>query len=284
MRPHHLLEDMAALKLRLGEGFSSYVDVNCWQASESLLREAVAFDFTNYGPSEEHVDFGLDLLSRGVFSLPFPTCFFTWRSADRAQGVIVGSNALAYGNPYWSLITVGTCVLDGQVWETGFRVPYQVCLLDKADPMNSSAPIAPVLIGGENRQRNGEPVGDDVRYARAGQSMRFICGAISMLMSRDVSTRIEPVPMKLNAQRERKGKPPIGEAHVIKVNASVERHYREAGERFRTHASPKMHWRRGHFRTLHRGDENQRIVPVAPSLVGANDSARVLAPKEYVVR
>src|SRR5262245_4797917 len=48
-----------------------------------------------------------------------------------------------------------------------------------------------------------------------------------------------------------------------------------------THASPRIHYRAGHFRMIHKGTPRQREVPVAPTIVGVGDE-RELRAKGYI--
>jgi hypothetical protein len=95
---------------------------------------------------------------------------------------------------------------------------------------------------------------------------------------------------KLNRARAKRGKPPLRERYVVSINLAKSRLIEnEDGtvEDITGHVrgSPRMHWRRGHFRTLNRGAGDERIVPIAPALVGANEHAgQIIRPKDYVVR
>lgn len=283
MRPHHILEDMDDVEALLGKSFAEKIDSDVWIVAKKQLALAVTFDFAHFAPSEEHVEFGMDLAGRGLYRPPFPVTFFNWRSNDRDQGLIVSEDAEMQGTPHYSFIVIGTSKTDRNGGEE-YRVPVYMCLLNKADPWDSGAPYIQVMKGFDMHDRDGVVLGEKNRLSTMGRAIRFVCGATSMLMSKDVSTRIDPAPTKLNSQRAEKGKPRVGEVHTIKIIASAEHTYLEAGRSFGSHASPRLHWRRGHFRTLHRGEENQRIIPVAPSLVGANEAAKNVVPKEYKIR
>ena len=108
-----------------------------------------------------------------------------------------------------------------------------------------------------------------------------------MLMTRDVEQRIEAAPAKLNAARERKGKPPIGERRIIFIKAYAREALSgvAAAQAFEGRRGPRPHMRRGHFRTITRGAEKEHVIPVAPCVVGVSDAARdAIKPKQYAVK
>lgn len=73
------------------------------------------------------------------------------------------------------------------------------------------------------------------------------------------------VPPQLAKAREKRGKVPLFSYQIVRL----------AGNRSRndlggTHASPALHWRRGHFRRI-----GAKLVPVAPCLVGSAENGIV---------
>lgn len=87
--------------------------------------------------------------------------------------------------------------------------------------------------------------------------------------------RDEPAPERLNKQRIRKGKLPIGPVIVIDVRASKQ----AASERKNEGGwSVRPHWRRGHIRHLPDG----RLIPIPPCCV--NMETGVPIKPEYVVK
>jgi len=45
-----------------------------------------------------------------------------------------------------------------------------------------------------------------------------------------------------------------------------------------THASPRMHWRRGHNRTLTKGRDMPLVVPIAPMWINADEESEKTIP------
>lgn len=88
-------------------------------------------------------------------------------------------------------------------------------------------------------------------------------------------SRLSPVeaPEKLNRQREKRGVSPVYSHYRIDLSPEIAE--RATGDG--THASPRLHWRRGHVRTLPTGSK----VGVKPHLVGLAE--RGFVSKDYRV-
>lgn len=282
MRPHNILDDMRDLE-RAVSRLSDAVNVGLWDVNKKSLGGCVTFDFGELAPTTEHVDFGFELFKRGLFVPPFPITFYSGRALGTNHGAMIESADSGDGSNDLFYITV-FCETRSEIGS--FVAPMHGCAIQTEGDV-AELPIRTISMFNNAvtvRRSTGEAYTDDQKYAALGRALRFIVGTTAMLMSKDVHKTTEPAPLKLNAQRARKGRSPINDVHLIKIVASEEYRYLEAGRAFGTHASPKMHWRRGHFRTLHRGEDTQKIIPVAPSLIGANESARGVVPKEYMVR
>lgn len=98
-----------------------------------------------------------------------------------------------------------------------------------------------------------------------------LLGVLTLLNEKFLATKFVPDPSpEINRKRGQNGKPPIsGESHVLTLNlASIRRvSKRPTG----THESPRLHWRRGHERVLHRGSEFEAKTWVRRCLVGDPD-------------
>lgn len=73
--------------------------------------------------------------------------------------------------------------------------------------------------------------------------------ALAVLNCRNVSVASEPPPRLLNEKRRKKGKIPFFEYKVLEVGPTIGTTGGADGAG--THASPRMHLRRGHLRHLH---------------------------------
>jgi hypothetical protein len=98
----------------------------------------------------------------------------------------------------------------------------------------------------------------------------------NLLECTNIGTETIPAPTKLNKKRARTGKPPFSEFKVLTVGKSKERVFLP-GNIGGTHASPRLHQRRGHIRRLPSGKKTW----VRHHMVGS--SARGKVVKDYWV-
>lgn len=282
MRPHHtveLLKEFLALPKRpLVNDAGDELDKRAYafiEVAHERLSEAITFET----PQPEQIPdaiqaFAIDLAAHDLVRLPFPSCFFWTRGEPQA--------VLAFEAPE------APC---------GFQV-----ILIESDPDSPGAPPVPTLLGTFIQQPTGKAeekawsVGvyvaaqkgkADAADARVGgwALMRTMV-ACALLMSRSTSTTTEPAPARLNTARARKGKPPIGEVRTITIRGAAQGTARSSCEGAGDRASPIMHWRRGHLRTLRserfvEGQGRGRVLPIAPMLVNGAEGVDLPPPKEY---
>lgn len=109
----------------------------------------------------------------------------------------------------------------------------------------------------------------------AGDEVTMAVQACSVLNCANVETVDISPSRAANAKRAAKGKPPFFTYKVLQVSAERSLKPETSGG---THASPRMHLRRGHLRRL-----EERVVWVRAAMVNAGSSAGVVA-KDYTVR
>lgn len=115
-------------------------------------------------------------------------------------------------------------------------------------------------------------------YSMAHIGCHGVLGSVAALASKSTKQEIVPASAKLNKAREKKGKLPICEYRKVIIGAAADMPKSIAGVSVDGRASPRLHWRRGHYRTL---PSNVR-VPVAPALVGLSDNG--IINKDYAIR
>jgi len=255
MRPHHVSDTIRSLSgiAKTPEELRKFQFVAALFAKTNIP----TFDFGVLAPKQEHVDFGKEMFERGVFRLPFDQTFFSF-TAPIPLGVL----AVQQDN--------GLCC-----------IPCRSTAIPGAKPQ--MIPMFIIYLGLDESGHTywqGEPVIDELEHdyePLVSQALHSVVGAVTMLMSKDVSTDIKEPSRIMLRERKRKGKSPIGATHFVKLTPEAERDYRD--HQGGTHASPVIHFRRGHFRRL----PGDRVVPVAPCIVGANDQSKAAFPKDYVV-
>ena len=253
----------------------SICDMAAWQQVMYGLGSAVSFDFSRAKPTLEHARFGTELVGMNLFRLPFPSVFFDLGKMNEQSG--------EWSHFVWTLLACAdgdACAMTTFIGANGRLLPFMLTEGSIGDEQR--VPRLRVLLKGNDLRIDDRGLDPDFLRTVSQRSFSHLCGAVALLMSRDVETTVEPPPLKLNLARARKGRPAVGEARLVKIKPDAIRRVSHGDE---GHASPVMHWRRGHFRTIYKGTEKQRVVPVAPCLVGATDEARSSMPKpqDYVV-
>lgn len=123
---------------------------------------------------------------------------------------------------------------------------------------------------------------EEEKYEELGErSVRYLAAIISLLEENLVTTIYQPDPCPpLNKKRAKKGKTPAAsEKRVVTLNTPAL--LREAKKPEGTHESPRLHWRRGHWRVLDRGTPEERKTWVKRTLVG--DPEKGFIHKDYRV-
>lgn len=121
----------------------------------------------------------------------------------------------------------------------------------------------------------GNTAHPDVETTETGMhQLALLLSAFCLMTTAAFDERVVPAPKSLNKAREAKGKPPLFEHRLITLRPWAKPEVAGGG----THASPRLHWRRGHSRRLRSGS----YVAVAPCLVGLAD--RGFVSKDYVMR
>ncbi len=99
---------------------------------------------------------------------------------------------------------------------------------------------------------------------------------LGLLTATGVEIDLEPAPERLNKARIAKGKLPAYEHHVVKIGGiSSSGNVIGVGM---DRASPRKHFRRGHTRTYHRGEDNEWKKNIPACVI----SGRGFVSKEYV--
>lgn len=257
-------------------------------------KAAVVFDFQDVTaiPDEEWSSlqgFTIDLMRNGVFQAPYRNCVLSYQADDSDRIIIISDGKLIQG----MFDGVGDYeVLYGErlrMSKTPIVIASAVVFLGDV-PEHSAANLP-------NEPRNGLPVIGmrKIHYAHGNigpaeiedanlpiwkQLLNQIfqnCAALfGLLNSRGVTLLDEPAPERLNKARARKGLHPIVASKKVVIRVG-DRRVSVSGETG-GHASPRMHWRRGHVRRL----ESGKIVKVRPHLVG--NIGQAAKPDYSVVR
>lgn len=226
-------------------------DIRCWEliARPDLVRlpgllvdliKAHKFLLRD-GVSETMADFADQLIANKTFVLPFDPIILEFRSDACTERVVF----LATRTPEDNIMVIPFLRPPTGRWSGGFD--YYVVLDLKKCYWHPSPKYYATL--------------DPIWRGKERQVADVFAGTIALLTSNscDVSAQIT-VPMKIQKNREKSGKPPLFDYRIVKLSPSKSIHGNDFGG---THRSPALHWRRGHIRHL-----GSRLVPISPCLVG----------------
>lgn len=128
---------------------------------------------------------------------------------------------------------------------------------------------------------NEEDEGEDNEWEKGmcESALHMTFGVLALLSDKLLSHELMPDPApRLNAKRLKRGRPPVSsEKYVLRLNMAAVRRVAKPADG--THESPRLHWRRGHDRVVHRGSEFEKKTWVRRCLVG--DPDRGFIHKDY---
>lgn len=281
------------------------IPLNYWRSPKavplaaSFLLQAVPFDFDQLQPDLAHIDFGLDLLERGLFKLPFPVVAYGFQRQTshivlKDASKVRGGMCVLYQGDDNKLSMISCNEIVGHDGRTMGAVPVallrNVTLKKTGDKQADVTHDADAIVSDKvlTAMYGGTPQhAYDQMCHRHSSNLLQCVGLTVMLMSRGVdATKIE-APAKLNKSRAAKGKPVIPDRYVVSIKpGDVYAIDSDDGDQHidgHRRGTVRVHWRRGHFRCLNRGTEAERHIPVAPSLIAANGMQDQIVRPQYKV-
>jgi hypothetical protein len=100
---------------------------------------------------------------------------------------------------------------------------------------------------------------------------------MAMLLARETKLVEKHPPAGINAHRAKKGRAPLFSHHVVTIDPQRIVHEGGGGSGI-ARSSPRLHWRRGHVRTLSSGKK----IGIPPCIVGAAENGVV--DKSYRIK
>jgi len=109
----------------------------------------------------------------------------------------------------------------------------------------------------------------------------ILLGVLALLNEQLLASEFQPDPQaEWNRARAKRGRLPLSsDTRVLTINTAAVRKAVSKSPEVGLHESPRLHWRRGHHRVLHRGSEYEAKTWVRKCLVG--DPARGAIHKDY---
>lgn len=258
--PHHIISSAFSKKALERVMVKSFLGI--YEAPKFFFGDKIKYLITN----EELTKTVEDFVFHGVFRLPFPETYFEAFSVNQnlRLGILAKETTTSKDGffctpaaPYPIIFNI--FLNDGKNWvllgpEVAFRIINGEVLLF------SSAQGAPSKI-------QEDLVFECVKLA--------LCGVIA-IQARGTRLDTVPAPVKLNKARAAKNRLPLCEYKQLIIN----NHAAAASSESRggTHASPRLHFRRGHIRILPSGQK----TTVAACVVGSKELGEIV--KDYEVK
>jgi hypothetical protein len=265
---HHLLDTLASkskVKLDIKEGCApDYLDrlhdqISLAQKFEfvAIPMEETATGFTT--PAITDPEF--EAWQRGLLPLPYPLVWYEFTAGGTRSCFLVEEE----GGTRW--------VLERFDWLPSIH-------LVLADIQTVIDRAAPALNIAELSIRH---TGNKTLYDRIPEPRRsflfnpndasFIIYLTLMLNSRTTERIPASAPPKLNRARIKRGVTPLADHRVVRI--VPDRFIQTSAALGGHHASPRLHWRRSHIRTLHRGTKQEFVTLIPRVLVGRADLGEV---------
>lgn len=244
------------------------------------------FDFGSIDPipNEEWIGlqlYSFDLLENNLFDVPYEAFSFGWSQTLKGQtvnrivaclklpGDMVGKPEMPFaGLECWLF---SSAQHEGQL---GYHCMHTMFSAVASKQSGKLMILEPDLIPAKADGTRHKP--DKSECDLAPSLVADMTALVALLHADGVSMRTKPAPARLNKMRTAKGKFPIGPLSEVFINVG-KRQVLPSGVTVGSHASPRMHWRRGHVRHLQDG----KITNVKPCLVGTIGTA---ASRDYKVK
>lgn len=240
------------------------------------LKRATVFDCRKL-PSEFVLDTGDAAFdetqqTKGLVRLPYPTCYFEF---DDESAVFAEEVEMHLGDQRTTCVHVYEFAGWG-IWDSPYEYNFNF------DPQVFGE------FGNGFEEERGEArffaiFNEHVNVAAAfgvKRGAKALLGVLALMNDRLIAQEVVSDPMpKLNQKRAKNGKPPIsGDVRVLTINTGAVRKASRSTA-LKSHESPCLHWRRGHWRVLHRGSEFESKTWVRRCLVG--DPSLGFVRKDY---
>ena len=214
-----------------------------------------------------------ELINNHIFQLPYPSVYYSF-SMGNLVGVLISqvddttfySVIVSAIKPPITICNITACLFEFQENDDNRRVLMSV---------------APENVFSNPRYNLKGSKGEFPSKLISTTTMNTVLMTTGFLNSRHVRTREHALAPKQNEKRVKRGLLPIMPYHTVYFDVDGKSYNTDGSLRGGTHASPRMHWRRGHVRNMASG----KLVHVRPHLVCAGVDKEVQVPKpQYKLR
>ena len=207
------------------------------KALASAVREAHKFDISDVVPtfSPELAETAFDQNAEGELHAPFETCLFDFGTRPNGQRVIILTKDSG------DIIAVRGLYFIHSRWQT---LPYLVACF-KGKPraeavfFDTAFPAIPIPKDFDLREDN---------FVALRACLEAVMSALVMMGSESIKLVAVKAPKFINKKRIARGEEPLNSYTTVTID--VDAVHRATERHGGTHASPRLHWRRGHKRHL----------------------------------
>ena len=235
--------------------------------------KSACFDFGNIekiplDTLEQISKYALELLQNKMFVLPYNPVYYSWDTGEDQFGVYVvqkendSFDTIFFFAEKRPFEFVGTGILDDTV-EASEKGAYHNL---RGEVMWMSPKKKMISKEGEKEL---------MQYVST-----YTIVLTALMQSTHTRTRKNEVSPKQNKSRAKRNLPAIMPFHTVYFEVGGKRYSSDGRELGGTHASPKLHWRRGHVRKLASG----KMTHVRPCLVGAMGADVEIQKPTYVLK
>jgi len=229
---------------RMLELFSQHEDGACFDFGEvDSITEETWVNLANYAH---------DLWKHDMFQLPYVPVYYSWSRGGDSFGAYV------YQHDKDTLDIIHFCAQ---------KRPFLLAIIGSLKSRyNSAQEQLATNIDGHLIWTS--PCIEIISDNHEIELMQSIVGHVVILtclmQSTNANTRTTEFSDKLNNKRMKRGLPEIMPFHTVYFDIGGRHYNTDGSERNGSHASPRLHWRRGHIRKMKTG----KVAHVRPHLVG----------------
>lgn len=268
MTPNDALESMDQLRKIYGDKLGEKFNIRAWPEIIRGLQTAVHFEFGMAAPAPEHHRFAEDLIEKGLYRLPYSTVFMTGNCSPKT-GLLCMNSPDDTKHPL-TVVIFSTCNIADLIHLPAGPLFAAACNQERNVDGLPTFNWTSLTYGDHKSRKTGLLKDDEDLENSVLTAVALAMDWPVLLMSKDVETIKLEAPDRLNRARALKGKLPIRERMIVRIRPEARERQRQALIDHR--ASPKMHWRRGHFRQLHE-KHGGSIIPIAPQIINADPNA-----------
>jgi hypothetical protein len=208
------------------------------------IAEAHKFDATNVHFDDGLAATGWEYCTSGIFAPPYKATYFDFAIDHGTMPLAVYVCEIPSHPESWAIHAFARADKLGWI-DLGMTAFVSPAGLD----------IQPMFL--EEEYVDFQRTIEFLRYA-----VDWLMFAIALLSAHGVTTELVVAPQRLNARRAKSAKPPLFEHRIVRIAGTPKDGSELSDEQVR--ASPRLHWRRGHLRSMVSGIR----VLVRPCLVG----------------